>query len=977
MRIVEVKLVGIPFAPPYTVRSKPRSKLFGFITFGLVAMAVVLFLLHAEGRLPGPWTTANSSEGQDRKAENQTPSEAEVCLDPARLSTSPPSIDANPPNYLHTCGSGLYDFTGRRIQITGVSWFGFETDTLAPHGLNCRNWKSLLDQVTDLGFNTIRLPYSNDVLRPGAEPKNIDYHLNPDLEGLTALELMDRIIQGARDRGLKVILDRHRPESWGQSSLWYTDRVSEKQWIDGWRALAARYLGNDTVIGVDLHNEPRDGATWGTGDPETDWRLAAERAGNAILDVNPYLLIFVQGIQWSGWDPYWWGGSLRLAKSHPVRLAVPGRLVYSPHDYGPGVYPQPWFWDTDFPTNLEPIWDEHWGYLHDQGIAPVVIGEFGGRSTGYDREGLWQRHLVDYMRQHGIGYLYWSLNPDSSDTGGLLSDDWQDIVPDRKELVTSYLAPPILADTLQHFGQPHDRVRAHYRNREQEPGRQIRFSLRIENDSPHELAMSELEVRYWLNLSELATPDLRVSADIADAASGSIQADVVQSGTGQERFLRLTFDDRAGSVPSYQMSSEIDVSIENVGGEPFDQNNDYSYTFSPDYRPWERITLYRGGALAWGVEPTAAFGAVGTAPAEPLAFAGHSRTGADIEPLPEMPSREHESYDYNLPPGVSNQVFLSQVEEPSDMAFAPDGRLFYAERRTGRIRIVENGLLALTPFYDFAVSGQPHTGLLGLTLDPDFADNHYVYAFYTAASGAIDGRGRGVNRVVRLTEVNGQGIALTTIVDGLPSDFIYNGGALRFGPDGLLYVGLGSGHNVWSSRDLESPAGKILRYKRDGTVPGSNPLVGKPDADEDIYAWGFSSPFSIAFHPTNGALFATDSNLAGDEINIVRSGENYGAPETGSQHDSQMAPPLASFWPSVSLTGATFYTGEAIPEWRNDLFVMNVRRGELRHIRLAPPTFDRILLEEKVAKASGFAVATGPDGALYYSSLDTIYRLSR
>src|SRR5581483_866358 len=115
-------------------------------------------------------------------------------------------------------------------------------------------------------------------------------------------------------------------------------------------------------------NEPRGAATWGSGDLTTDWQLAAERAGNAILAVNPYVLIFVQGIEHTGDDWYWWGGNLLDAHDAPVHLNVPGRVVYAPHDYGPDVYPQPWFSASDFPNNLPAVWDTHWGYLAEDGI---------------------------------------------------------------------------------------------------------------------------------------------------------------------------------------------------------------------------------------------------------------------------------------------------------------------------------------------------------------------------------------------------------------------------------------------------------------------------------------------------------------------------------------------------------------------------------------------------------------------------------
>ncbi|WP_426636244.1 glycoside hydrolase family 5 protein [Planosporangium sp. 12N6] len=174
-------------------------------------------------------------------------------------------------------------------------------------------------------------------------------HKNPDLAGLTGPQIMDKVVAGATDRGMMVILDRHRPTSAGQSNLWYTDHVSEAAWIKDWTDLAQRYRDNPLVIGADLHNEPHGEATWGDGNQATDWRLAAERAGNAILAVNPGWLIVVEGIEKYQNVYYWWGGNLMGARDNPVRLSDPSKLVYSAHDYSPNVYNQRWFNDPPLP----------------------------------------------------------------------------------------------------------------------------------------------------------------------------------------------------------------------------------------------------------------------------------------------------------------------------------------------------------------------------------------------------------------------------------------------------------------------------------------------------------------------------------------------------------------------------------------------------------------------------------------------------
>jgi endoglucanase len=326
-----------------------------------------------------------------------------------------------------------------------VNWSGLETGDFAPIGLNARNVDDVLDQIAATGFNTVRLPFSNELLDPGVKHMGINFGLNPKLKGLNGLGLLDYLVNGARRRGLRVILDRHRPTAEGQTELWYTAKVPEARWIADWVMLARRYRGNEAVIGADLSNEPHGAATWGDDNPATDWRLAVERAGNAILDTNPDWLIIVEGVERVGADQYWWGGNLSAAAVAPVRLSRPERLVYSAHDYGPGISGQTWFWVPDFPSNLADVWRSHWAFLQQEGIAPVLVGEFGGRSVGSDAEGLWQRNLVNFLEQGGFSYTYWVWNPDGW-TGGLTVDDRGTV--DRAKLV---LLRPSQAPLL---GQP-------------------------------------------------------------------------------------------------------------------------------------------------------------------------------------------------------------------------------------------------------------------------------------------------------------------------------------------------------------------------------------------------------------------------------------------------------------------------------------------------------------------------------------------
>ena len=348
---------------------------------------------------------------------------------------------------LHTSGSKIMDPSNQAVGLSGVNWFGFETSEHAPHGLAVRNWQSLLDQIKSQGYNVIRLPFSNAMLKPGVRPTRINYNLNADLQGLSSLEVMDRIIAGAESRGLKIILDNHRstpgkgPESNG---LWYTKEYPESQWISDWKQLVSRYQNSGAVIGVDLRDEPHS-ACWGCDDPSKDWRLAAEKAGNAVLSINPNVLIIVEGVTEYNGQYTWWGGNLMGAKDHPVRLDIADRLVYSTHEYPRSIHPQTWFDDPGYPDNLPAVWEKYWGYLIEENIAPVLVGEFGTRyETEKDRQ--WLQAFQTYIQSHQLSWTFWSLNPDSPDTGGLLLDDWSSVDQAKQDILQQIQYPPIEVD---------------------------------------------------------------------------------------------------------------------------------------------------------------------------------------------------------------------------------------------------------------------------------------------------------------------------------------------------------------------------------------------------------------------------------------------------------------------------------------------------------------------------------------------------
>ena len=345
------------------------------------------------------------------------------------------------PGWFSTSGNQIVDSAGNPVQIAGINWFGMESDIFTPHGLWTRNYQDMMDQMVALEFNTIRLPYSSEMLHTTKMPSGIDFYRNPELAGLTPIEIMDEVIRYAGEVGLRVILDHHRSSAGAGATangLWYEGQYTEAQWIADWQMLAARYADDPTVIGADLHNEPHNG-TWGGGGA-TDWAAAAERAGNAILAVNDNWLIFVEGVASYEGQHYWWGGNLMGVADRPIVLDVADRVVYSPHDYPNSVYAQPWFQGTDFGDALPDKFEQMWGYIYEQNIAPIYLGEFGTRLSD-PKDVVWYEAITSYLSgdfdndgtidiaagTQDMSWTFWSWNPNSTDTGGILADDWNTV----------------------------------------------------------------------------------------------------------------------------------------------------------------------------------------------------------------------------------------------------------------------------------------------------------------------------------------------------------------------------------------------------------------------------------------------------------------------------------------------------------------------------------------------------------------------
>ena len=236
-----------------------------------------------------------------------------------------------------------------------------------------------------------------------------------------------------------------------------------------------------------------------------------------------------------------------------------------------------------------------------------------------------------------------------------------------------------------------------------------------------------------------------------------------------------------------------------------------------------------------------------------------------------------------LPAGCTESQVATGLQDPTTMAFAPDGRLFVAEQ-AGKLRIIDNNdTLLSTPAVDLSgrIDSTGERGLLGVAFDPAFSQNHYVYLYYTMRATAS---APAHNRVVRFT-ARGDRLLLSSEklllrLNNLGDRTNHNGGAIHFGKDGKLYVAVGENGNPDNAQTLRNLLGKMLRINKNGTIPRDNPyyendrVVGKNKA---IWARGLRNPYSFAVQPGTGRIHINDVGAkTWEEINRGVKGANYG-----------------------------------------------------------------------------------------------------
>jgi glucose/arabinose dehydrogenase len=321
-----------------------------------------------------------------------------------------------------------------------------------------------------------------------------------------------------------------------------------------------------------------------------------------------------------------------------------------------------------------------------------------------------------------------------------------------------------------------------------------------------------------------------------------------------------------------------------------------------------------------------------------------------------------------VPAGYVETTLATGLSRPVALAFLPGARLLIGEQYTGQIRMFKNGAVLPTPYATISPVNTNHneTGLVGLCVDPDVANNGYVYAFVTQTTT--------VQRVWRFTTVGDVGTSPTIIVDNIPTNNVnHNGGGIGFGPDGKLYVAIGDNALQTSAQSLTTWRGKLLRLNPDGSVPSDNPVIPPNTSPTEIYAYGLRNPFRFTFRPSNGSLILTENGPnVDDEINKITAGANGGWPnDTGDNANAAYTDPIYTFAATIAITDVMFYTGSTMP-LAGEMFVCDAKF--LRILRFTLDANDAVTAgpTDFVTNpgAAPIDVEQGPDGAIYYCAMN-------
>ncbi|KAK6503480.1 hypothetical protein TWF481_008497 [Arthrobotrys musiformis] len=401
---------------------------------------------------------------------------------PGRPNTTANGLEEEkPPPFkfpLKTQGRNIVDSSGERVKLMSINWYGASDEDFVPGGLDVRHRKEIAATIREMGFNSVRLPYSDELVLTNPDVPEKFWSENPDLiswrgrrEGsggldqgenvqrtrdppsnfdrvdyeneatnnstptVKALDIFDAVVKALTDEGIAVIVNNHITQArwccdanlcdatWANDYLGKVCRISqtEEQWIQNWEKVMRVYVDNPLVIGADLRNEnrsPLGKMLW------SSWATAAERAANRLHALQPNWLMFVEGVASANY--------LQGVRSRPINLPIPGRVVYSAHVYGWsgwGSLLKGPYWSRDYASFAYDMYD-NWGFLLEEDIAPVWVGEFGAPDVPNTGDVNYWTNLMNFLEEMDADWGYWAINPrkpkgNETETYALVQDDWE------------------------------------------------------------------------------------------------------------------------------------------------------------------------------------------------------------------------------------------------------------------------------------------------------------------------------------------------------------------------------------------------------------------------------------------------------------------------------------------------------------------------------------------------------------------------
>jgi endoglucanase len=342
---------------------------------------------------------------------------------------------------LQARGRYVVDATGKRFKLASVNWYGASDEDFVVGGLDIRHRSEIAATIRKMGFNSVRLPYSDELVLKNPLLNTSLLAANEDLFGKRAMDVYTAVVNALTDEGLAVIPNNHITQAtwccgvnpcdaaWANDYLGPICRVwqSEEQWLANWQIVMRPFVNNTRVIGADLRNEVR--GVWGTMG-WSSWATAAERAGNMLLEMQPNWLILVEGTSSAN--------DLSRVQERPIRLNVANRTVYEAHVYSwsgwgslGGMYSKRTY--ESFAKSMQ----ENWAFLLEKNEAPVWVGEFGAPHDAGKGDYHYWVNLMRYLGEVDADFGYWAINPrkphgNETETYSLVEDDWKTPIMDYR-----------------------------------------------------------------------------------------------------------------------------------------------------------------------------------------------------------------------------------------------------------------------------------------------------------------------------------------------------------------------------------------------------------------------------------------------------------------------------------------------------------------------------------------------------------------